>query len=123
DGLTTAFFVPSMLRVFLEHPDAARCTGLRYVLCSGEPMTPGVVDLFAEVLPGAELWNMYGPTEASVEVTAVRCEPGWTGTIGTPIRNTRIYVLDHEARPLPADVPGELYIGGPQVARGYLNLP
>jgi thioesterase domain-containing protein/acyl carrier protein len=123
DELTVSFFVPSMLRVFLDHPDAGRCTSMRHVLCSGEAMTPDLVERFAQVMPWAELHNMYGPTEASVEVTVVRCEPGWTGSIGAPIRNTRVYVLDHEMRPLPAGIPGELLIGGPQVARGYLNRP
>ena len=130
EGITTIHFVPSMLQLFLEHPDAAACTGLRRVICSGEALPPALVERFYAVLPGAELHNLYGPTEAAVDVTAWKCERGDGGhtrvplvPLGRPIANTQIYVLDDRLEPVPVGVTGELFIGGVQVARGYLNRP
>jgi amino acid adenylation domain-containing protein len=90
------------------------------VLCGGEAFPP---DLAGELLPRAHsVWNMYGPTETTVWST---CHP-ITSTeppilIGKPIANTQIYILDSQKQPVPIGVPGELYIGGAGVVRGYLN--
>ena len=73
-----------------------------------------------------ELHNLYGPTEAAIDVTAWACEAGASTSsipIGRPIDNTRIYILDAQGEPVPVGVPGELFIGGVQVGRGYLNRP
>ncbi|WP_437089366.1 amino acid adenylation domain-containing protein [Streptomyces sp. enrichment culture] len=122
-GVTTAHFVPSMLQVFLAEPAAARCTGLRRVLCSGEALPAAVADRFHRLLPAA-LHNLYGPTEASVDVTATEVPPGTAHvTIGRPVWNTRTHVLDAALRPVPPGVPGELYLSGVQLARGYLDRP
>ncbi|WP_409465136.1 amino acid adenylation domain-containing protein [Amycolatopsis sp. GA6-003] len=109
EGITTAHFVPSMLRAFLAGPVPP--LPLRRVLCSGEALPDELADRFHQVID-AELHNLYGPTEASVDVTATRCRPGEPVTIGYPIANTRIHLLD-----------GELTIAGVQLARGYLNRP
>lgn len=70
------------------------------------------------------LRNMYGPTEASVDCVSCHVDSSsLTGVIGRPLPNCRIYILDKQLRPTPVGVEGELYIGGIQVARGYLNLP
>ncbi|HEX2209622.1 MAG TPA: amino acid adenylation domain-containing protein, partial [Longimicrobium sp.] len=71
------------------------------------------------------LSNNYGPTECTVVATSgvVKADGARAPSIGGPIENTRVYVLDSGLRPLPAGVPGELCIGGAQVARGYLNRP
>jgi amino acid adenylation domain-containing protein len=123
--VTTVHFVPSMLRAFLAEPTAAGCTGLRRVICSGEALPADVAAAFHELLP-VGLHNLYGPTEASVDVTYFPCRPG-TGTtavpIGRPVWNTRTYVLDRDLRPVPPGVPGELYLAGTQLARGYLHRP
>ncbi|MGW1723523.1 non-ribosomal peptide synthase/polyketide synthase [Streptomyces sp. NPDC002306] len=122
-GITTAHFVPSMLRAFLDEPSAARCTELRRVLCSGEALPADLASRFHALLP-AELHNLYGPTEASVDVTAIRVTPGVdTVPIGRPVWNTRLYVLDGALRPVPPGVAGELYLAGVQLARGYLDRP
>ncbi|MEU9347336.1 non-ribosomal peptide synthase/polyketide synthase [Streptomyces sp. NPDC048278] len=122
-AVTTVHFVPSMLQLFLEEPTAAGCTGLRRVLCSGEALPAALARRCHEVLD-AELYNLYGPTEASVDVTATGIGPGATTVpIGRPVWNTRLYVLDAGLRPVPPGVPGELYLAGVQLARGYLDRP
>ena len=92
------------------------------VLCGGEALPP---ELARQLLPrAASLWNLYGPTETTIWSTACRVEPGDDEvTIGRPIANTHIYILDARLNPTPVGVPGELYIGGDGLARGYLNRP
>jgi len=123
-AITTLHFVPSMLPVFLEQLAPGECRGLRRVLCSGEALQPYQIDLFRQRLPAAALYNLYGPTEAAIDVSCWAVPPGWRGEtapIGNPVANTQLYVLDHLLRPVPAGITGELFIGGVQVARGYLN--
>lgn len=133
-GVTVMHFVPSMLAAFLGwldgHPDeVGRLRRLRYVFASGEALDAAQVERFNRLLHaahGTELHNLYGPTEATVDVTWQPCSP-WIGgdvvPIGRPIANTRIYVLDPKGLPAPVGVAGEIHIGGPQVARGYVNRP
>ncbi|MBN6039802.1 non-ribosomal peptide synthase/polyketide synthase [Amycolatopsis sp. 195334CR] len=120
DGVTTVHFVPSMLQAFV--PEASGCVGLRRVICSGETLSASLRDEFVRVLPGVGLHNLYGPTEAAVDVTAAEVTRGPV-TIGGPILNTRVYVLDGWLRPVPVGAPGELYLAGVQLARGYLGRP
>lgn len=94
-------------------------------LCGGEALPR---DLVAPLLASTgELWNMYGPTETTVWSTCHRVTPAEAGggpiLIGTPIANTKVYVLDDRLEPVPVGVPGELYIGGAGVTLGYLNRP
>ncbi|MFT7866116.1 MULTISPECIES: non-ribosomal peptide synthetase [Amycolatopsis] len=120
-GITTVHFVPSMLQVFLQEPAAGECASLRRVLCSGEALPPDAVAQFHQVLE-AELHNLYGPTEASVDVTSWRASTQDRSVpIGRPVWNTRTYVLDAALRPVPPGTPGELYLAGVQLARGYLG--
>ena len=87
-------------------------------LCGGEALSR---DLAEQVLPRVRaLWNMYGPTETTIWSTLSKIEPGdGEITIGRPIANTDLYILDGGLQPVPVGVPGELYIGGAGVARGY----
>jgi acyl-CoA synthetase (AMP-forming)/AMP-acid ligase II/acyl carrier protein len=74
----------------------------------------------------AQLHNMYGPTETTIDVTHWTCQrqtQDQTVPIGYPVANTQTYILDKHLEPVPVGIPGELYIGGVQVARGYLNRP
>ena len=89
------------------------------LLSGGETLPRELAD--ALLAGGAELWNLYGPTETTVWSTAIRIEPGAPVTVGRPIANTRVYVLDGYGNPTPVGVPGELVIGGAGVARGYLG--
>lgn len=107
--------------------ERVRCD-LREVITAGEQLRiePKIVRFF-EHLPGCRLHNHYGPTESHV-VTALTLpgEPAsWPRlpTIGRPIANARVYMLDAQGRPVPEGVVGELYLAGPVVARGYLKRP
>ncbi|MFF5718995.1 amino acid adenylation domain-containing protein [Streptomyces buecherae] len=131
-GVTTTHFVPSMLDLFLAEPAAAELPSLRRVLCSGEALRPETVGRFfaryapGEADPAIELHNLYGPTEASIDVTHWRCRPGDAAgpvPIGHAVANTSLYVLDAAGQPVPDGLPGELHIGGVQVATGYLRRP
>ncbi|MBT5890779.1 MAG: amino acid adenylation domain-containing protein, partial [Chromatiales bacterium] len=88
------------------------------VLCGGETLDRSLADQL--VTGNAELWNMYGPTETTVWSSCHRyAASDELITIGKPIANTLIYVLDRHLQALPAGIPGDLYIGGDGVARGY----
>ncbi|MDT0464462.1 non-ribosomal peptide synthetase [Streptomyces gibsoniae] len=139
ERVTVTHFVPSMLQVFLQEPQAARCTSLRVVCCGGEAVPVELAGQFRRVL-GDCLHNLYGPTEACIDVTS------WPATahsipddvtntavasgsvsgsvpIGRPVWNTRTYVLDAALQPVPPGTAGELYLAGVQLARGYLGRP
>jgi amino acid adenylation domain-containing protein len=90
------------------------------ILCGGEALTP---ELAAKLLErGSLVWNMYGPTETTVwSLIQNLNSANHRVSIGKPVRNTDIYVLNREMEPVPVGVPGELYIGGAGVARGYLK--
>jgi amino acid adenylation domain-containing protein len=125
-GITTLHFVPSMLQLFLEEPDVGRCQRLRRVICSGEALPYELQARFFARLPTVELHNLYGPTEAAIDVTSWACQPQSMLSIvpiGRPVANTQLYILDPHLQPVPIRVPGELHIGGVQVARGYLSRP
>ena len=124
ESVTTVQFVPSMLQAFLLEADAGRCRSLRQVFCCGEALSPETRDRFRTGFD-AELYNLYGPTEAAVAITggddlSLSAENAPV-TIGRPIWNSRTYVLDEALRPVPPGVAGELYLGGRQLADGYLG--
>ena len=125
ERITVTHFVPSMLHAFLGEPDVAACRSLRLVMCGAETLTARQRDEFFRLLD-AELLHLYGPTEAAVAVTAWMCERGNDPVrvpLGRPMPNCRIYLLDDLMEPVPAGVPGELYIAGVPLARGYLSQP
>ncbi len=121
-GITTAHFVPSMLDAFLAAP-ASEGLRLRRVFTSGEALDATLRDRFHGRVQ-AELHNLYGPTEAAVDVSwwpASAADRSRPVPIGFPVWNTRLYVLDARMQPLPVGVAGDLYLGGVQLARGYLG--
>ncbi|MCK0438393.1 amino acid adenylation domain-containing protein [Gordonia alkaliphila] len=126
EQVSVVHFVPSMLSVFLDVVGdcVAALTSLTEVFTSGEALAPAIAQELLTVLPSTELHNLYGPTEAAVDVTAVQVLPGdELVTIGRAVANTTALVLDDRLQPVPDGVPGELYLGGVQIARGYAAAP
>jgi amino acid adenylation domain-containing protein len=120
--ITTLHFVPSMLAVFLDEERPKQCKSIRRVVCSGEALPAELAQRCLASLPWAELHNLYGPTEAAIDVTYWKCLAEDTRAsvpIGKAIANIRLYVVDEAMNPVPVGVPGELYLGGVGLARGY----
>jgi amino acid adenylation domain-containing protein len=124
ERITTAHFVPPMLEAFLDQPDLRGCASLTRVASGGQALAGELRDRFLARM-GAELHNFYGPTETCIEAVAWRCRAGEPGPvpIGRPIAGTEAYVLGAGLELVPAGVAGELCIGGPGLARGYLSRP
>ncbi|WP_330261087.1 amino acid adenylation domain-containing protein [Streptomyces sp. NBC_00539] len=133
DGITVLEVSPTVLSVFaaeLAHygNDAFGAFALRWVVSSGETLTPKCANAFRAQLPDVRLLNMWGATEVSddcthYEVVAVADERAASVQVGRPIRNAKVYVLDDNREPVPVGTPGELYVGGLCVGGGYVNNP
>ncbi|MGW0037985.1 amino acid adenylation domain-containing protein [Gordonia sp. NPDC003376] len=125
--VSVVHFVPSMLAAFTDVLGVHRLAGLsclRLLFTSGEALTAATAGAVLGARPGLELHNLYGPTEAAVDVTAHRVRPGeMVIPIGVPVPSTSTYVLDARLQLVPVGVPGELYLGGVQLARGYAAQP
>ncbi|HEB81384.1 MAG TPA: amino acid adenylation domain-containing protein, partial [Gammaproteobacteria bacterium] len=122
-AITTLHFVPPMLQMFMLEPDVSSCSSLRNVICSGEALPYDLQQRFLSTM-SCGLHNLYGPTEAAIDVTAWDCRRQSVRPIvpiGHPIANTQIHILDNNLEPVPIGVAGELYIGGANLARGYLQ--
>jgi amino acid adenylation domain-containing protein len=119
-GATVMQATPSTWRMLLE-AGWPGSPGLK-VLCGGEALTRDLADRLLERV--GQVWNMYGPTETTVWSTCCQVEPGAEPvSIGRPIANTWVYILDPQQRPVAVGVEGELYIGGDGVTRGYWRRP
>ncbi|MGI9355006.1 MAG: non-ribosomal peptide synthetase [Rhizobiaceae bacterium] len=120
--ITHLHFVPSVLRMFLAAPKLDELS-IKKLFCSGEALGYDVVsDYYAKANEEAEVHNLYGPTEAAVDVSYFHCpreNPAKLIPIGKPVTNTSLQILDENDQPCPVGVPGELHIGGVQLARGY----
>ncbi|MGV9839446.1 non-ribosomal peptide synthase/polyketide synthase [Nocardia niigatensis] len=118
--VTLTDFVPSMLAVFAAHAEAGELDSLREVFVIGEALPPETVTAFWAV-SDAGVHNLYGPTEAAVSITFREAHRSDTLTvpIGEPEWNSQVYVLDSRLHPVAIGVPGELYLAGVQLARGY----
>ncbi|WP_367187460.1 amino acid adenylation domain-containing protein, partial [Rhodococcus ruber] len=122
-SVTMVSFVPSMLGPFVSALGSGGCRSLRAVLVAGEALPPSVAARVHAALPQAQVHNLYGPTEFTVHATASRVVPGRPVTIGGPVWNSGVAVLDSRLHPVPAGVVGELYLSGVQLARGYVGRP
>jgi amino acid adenylation domain-containing protein len=126
--VTRIVLVPSLLRMLLEHrPDlATRLPDLALWFTSGEPLDTELAERFHDRMRGRRLINLYGCSEASADSTYFEVA-GSSGRarvpIGRPIWNTQTYVLDDALHPVPVGLPGELYVGGAGLARGYWRDP
>ncbi|WBP87684.1 non-ribosomal peptide synthetase [Kitasatospora cathayae] len=132
EGVTVLEVVPSLLRAALDSWEAGaplpRLSALRRLVVTGEAMPADLARRWFALRPGIPLVNAFGPTECSDDVThALIGSPAELDSvrapIGRPVRDTRLYVLGDSLQPVPAGQPGELYVGGRGVGRGYLNDP
>ena len=128
ERVTVFELMPTLLGRLLAEPGAAEALrGVRILTCGGEEFPGALASRLAEVVPWIRPFNQYGPTETTIAVTA------WTPSrqdpaparppIGRAVGDVRAYVLDEDLAPVPDGEAGELYIGGPTVARGYLGRP
>ncbi|HEX9708063.1 MAG TPA: amino acid adenylation domain-containing protein, partial [Steroidobacteraceae bacterium] len=125
-GITAMFLTAALFHQTANaEPDAF--APMDTLLAGGEQLDPGACARVLAAGPPRRLVNVYGPTETTTFAAfhEVRSVPEGAASIpiGRPIANTRLYVLGPDGNPVPAGVPGELYIGGPGVARGYVNRP
>jgi amino acid adenylation domain-containing protein len=114
---------PQLLQVLLEENILQKCKNMRKVICGGEALLATLQKLFFSCMP-IDLYNTYGPTETSIEITCWRCVPDehcQIAPLGRPINNTRIYLLDRHMQPVPIGAAGELYVGGDALGRGYFQ--
>jgi len=125
-AVAVTHFVPSLFHQFVTHDWGGPLRDLRLLVCSGEALAGDDVARFYARHPAARVENLFGPTEASIDVSYWSCRrPGSAQPvpIGRPIANTVLHVLDRHLGLAPAGVEGELLIAGAGLARGYLGRP
>jgi amino acid adenylation domain-containing protein len=115
-GITAMLLPPSALRAL----PSEGCDAVHTVAVAGETCP---ADLVAQWSPGRRFFNLYGPTEVTIWSTVAQCSGAASPPIGRPIANSTAYVLDSRGRLAPIGAPGELYVGGVGVARGYFRRP
>ena len=118
--IDTVKLTPTHVTLLKEIP--IKDTSIRTVICGGEQLQKQHIQILKDLNKDIRIYNEYGPTETTVGCTV--CEVTLEDesiTIGSPIANTQIYIVDSEINPLPVGVQGELLIGGVQVAKGYMN--
>jgi amino acid adenylation domain-containing protein len=123
--ITVLQVVPGLLAAMLSDDGLHSCDSVRLILCGAEPLSAQLCGRLHEQ-SRAELVNLYGPTETTISSTFWRYRPGSVRAnvpIGEPIANTRIAIVDRAGQTVPVGLPGELYIAGAGVARGYVRRP
>ena len=124
--ITVLQLVPSVLNLCLSEPRFPECQTLRRVFAGGEALTTDLVVRFHETGIRATLYNLYGPSETTIDATWWTCDresARYGITIGRPISGMAAYVLDVNLQAVPRGVPGELFLSGAGLGRGYLNAP
>jgi amino acid adenylation domain-containing protein len=122
--ITNISLVPGMYNPILDNIETGAVPYLRFIVLAGEVALPALIARSKQKIPSAVLANEYGPTETTVTaVSHWNMTKENTSIIGRPINNIKIYILDGFFNPVPIEVPGQLYIAGQGVARGYLNQP
>jgi amino acid adenylation domain-containing protein/non-ribosomal peptide synthase protein (TIGR01720 family) len=118
--------VPSHFRALLHAREPQRVVPRQALILGGEASDWGLVEHVQRLDPGCRVFNHYGPTETTVGVSMYECarrSDGDTVPMGQALPGASLYVLDPDGNPLPMDVPGELYVGGQRLARGYWGRP
>lgn len=124
--INTLICLPSLYSFLLQVGGAERLRSLKSVIVAGETCPPALVEQHYEQLPGRKFFNEFGPTEGTVWCSVAEIDGGsnpHSVSIGRPIPNVRLYILDKQGRPTPIGVFGEIHIGGNGVVRGYHNRP
>ncbi|MEX0937687.1 MAG: MupA/Atu3671 family FMN-dependent luciferase-like monooxygenase [Pirellulales bacterium] len=122
-GVTHFQCTPSMARMLVADPDSREALRtIDNVMIGGEAFPVDLAEELVRLVPGT-VTNMYGPTETTIWSTTHPVREGGPVPIGRPIANTQIYILDKQRQPVPPGVPGDLYIGGDGVVRGYFDRP
>ncbi|MCB5178247.1 non-ribosomal peptide synthetase [Streptomyces antimicrobicus] len=123
--VTHTLMIPAMYRMVIDSAASGQgnLASLRSVTVAGEALDDSLIQRHFEAVPGAELVNEYGPSEATVWASFRRYTEPAPSTIGQAVPGTRLYVLDKQQKPVAEGEPGELCVAGPGVARGYLNRP
>ncbi|WP_413173254.1 amino acid adenylation domain-containing protein [Anabaena azotica] len=116
--------LPSLYALILQQAKPQQLNSLLAVIVAGEACPPELLEHHSQLQSKTSLFNEYGPTEATVWSSVYNCSKNSTQiSIGRPIANTQIYILDSHLQPVSIGVPGEIYISGEGLARGYLNQP
>jgi amino acid adenylation domain-containing protein/non-ribosomal peptide synthase protein (TIGR01720 family) len=121
DQVTLIFTVPSIMNALLQQEELPR--SVRTVIFGGEYLRTELVRKLYDFGHIEKVYDVYGPTETTTNATFSLRSPEGPETIGQPIANTQIYILDGDQNQVPIGVPGEIYICGSGVARGYLDRP
>lgn len=128
-GVTTLQGVPTLLQALSELPEFAECTSLRNLFSGGEGLSRKLARNLLQILPNRGLVNLYGPTECTINSTHYRvaedcfCDEWEIAPIGAPVAGLECHVLDAQGAPVAPGQVGELFIGGGQLANGYLFRP
>lgn len=125
-GVSHLLSIPSVYALILQEGRSEPLASLKTVIIAGEACPTRVIEQHHRLLENTDIFNEYGPTEATVWSSVYRSDSNRLEgqvPIGRPIANTQLYVLDASLQPVPIGVPGELHIGGAGVARGYLDHP
>ncbi|MFB6652132.1 amino acid adenylation domain-containing protein [Streptomyces microflavus] len=129
-GVSALQGVPTLLRALVDSGELDTCSTLTRIFSGGEALTRALGQDLFRTLPGISLVNLYGPTEATINATSLRIDPDALDDasphllpIGRPADDVTCHILDQDLRPVPVGRSGELFIGGVQVARGYIGRP
>ena len=127
-GISIACLTPAELHMWMESGlTRTRCPKLRAIYTGGEALTHALLSRAQREFPGIRVVHMYGPTEATMHGLELIIDGPVPQdrpiSVGMPLHNTHIYILDPQMQPVPIGVPGEITIAGPRVAWGYLNRP
>src|SRR6266700_1586648 len=123
EKVTVMDFSPSVIALLLNEAQPEQFASVKHILAGGEAVPPSLLPRISSKIP-VPFHNLYGPTETCINASCWMCAPGSFSppvSIGRPVANAQLYILDRCLQPVPGGVAGEIFIGGAGVTRGYLN--